>query len=213
MFNDDGSSDLDKNQYFYATFQLRDNKLKMNIEHDTYSSLKLQNLDKIRIFVKIGAGQQSQFNVIINKSTLLDRNKITFEENQIILRGLNLRMDTPFEIEWFSDGYNTLAYKFPLVDCSIQNSSITEPDCRAKGCEWNDTNRDSTPPCFINPTKGGYILSSALNKEDFTLSKKDVDFKLFDEDIPKLRVQVKHADIRNTNKKVTRIMVFLFIYF
>ena len=147
--------------------------------------------------------------LVLNNKILVETSKISFEEHQIILEGLNLPMEVGFQIEWFSDGYVPMSYTFPVIDCSIQNATITINECKAKGCEWKDS-IDSTPPCYINPSKGGYTKSNASFNREFELVKKDDGFSLF-KDIKSLKLQVTHATISNSMKRMTRIKVYIFL--
>ena len=215
MYNDDGSSELDKNQYYYATFQLRNNVLKMNVEHDTYSKIQPKTIGKIRVYAKIEPSQRSKLRFVVNKNTLLDNtnSKVTFEENQIIISDISIPMNDGFQVEWFTDGYNPIGSVYPVVDCSVQNPDISSSACLAKGCEYRTPN-DLSPSCIINPNKGGYQkFNESSNKLEVFLQKKD-SFSLFPAyEIPKLKIKVTHATISNTNKRMTRIKVTFLIFF
>jgi len=208
LFNDDGSSELDKDQYYHATFQLRENILKMNIEHDTYSKIENKTINKIRVYAKIQPNLQSMVRFVLNTNILLDNtnSKITFEENQIIISDLSIPMNVGFQVEWFTNGFNPIGVKNPSIDCSIQDPYITSTACLAKGCDWR-VSTDSSPSCVINPSKGGYQkFNESSNKLDVFLQKKD-NFNLYPQEITALKVKVTHANILNSNRRMTRIKV------
>ena len=98
LFYDDGKSELDQNKYYFATFLLRNNILKMNVEHNTYSDMNSKILNTIRIFTK--GSENVKF--ILN-GQLLSGNKIVLRDNEIILTDLNLSMNKEFELKWQTD--------------------------------------------------------------------------------------------------------------
>ena len=203
LFSDDGASDLSTNKYYYATFELKDSVLRYNIEHNTHADTASKNLDKIRIFAKATRGS---VNFILNGNTLIPESKITFEQDQIILNDLNIPMSSSFVLEWTAEIYNPATLKAPVIDCSIQNDSITQDACERKGCVFNSANK-GVPKCYIGESMGGYTVDSASN-EEYSLKKLN-NFKLFDEEVDPLTVKVTHGIIRNSNglKKMTRIKV------
>ena len=208
LFTDDGSAELDKDQYYHATFQLRDNVLKMNVEHDTYSKIQQKTINKIRVYAKIPQNQISNVKFVLNKNTLLDNtnSKVTFEENQIIISDLSIPMNVGFQVEWFTNGFNPIGVKYPVIDCSIQNPDITNTKCSEKECDWK-ASTDSSPSCVINPSKGGYQkFNESTNKLEVFLQKKD-NFVIYPEEIARLKLKITHATISKTNRRMTRIKV------
>jgi maltase-glucoamylase len=80
LFYDDGETDLDKNQYFHATFSLRESILKMNVEKNNYAGMQNRVLDTIRVFVP---NPKVKLNFIINGNT----------NNYTIISGENIKYD------------------------------------------------------------------------------------------------------------------------
>lgn len=197
LFYDDGKSELNQNKYYFATFLLRNNILKMNVEHNTYSDMNSKILNTIRIFTK--GSENVKF--ILN-GQLLSGNKIVLRDNEIILTDLNLSMNKEFELKWQTDKILPNV----LVDCSIQNNSISKQECENKKCEFN---QESPLPCYIPKTVGGYFLVSECD-EEYELERYN-DLKLYEKPIEKVTIKVTHAKIKNTESHLTRIEVFLSI--
>lgn len=209
LFYDNGSSDLDKNLFFYATFSLRETQLKMNIEQNTYLDMGSKKLNKIRIFVK---KPTNKLKFIVNQKIILTDNQIELRDNEIILKNLNLPMTEPFEIEWTSDSSKTIDdSQLTLIDCSVQNDKITEDQCKQKKCLFNP-NSVEAPKCTIPASLGGYKLSANAvaqkGSKNIVLEKAD-DFNLFKNDIKNVNVQVSHGAIRNSagKNRLTRIKI------
>ena len=205
LFYDDGQTqDFDAN-HFFATFALRDNKLKMNIEHSTYPEISKLTLDKIRIFTK----SNKNLKFVLNKQIVLSSSHVSFNQNEIILTDLRLPMYEGFEIEWTTDIRSVLdisnnQQSSTIIECPV--NGVTKESCLQKGCEYNQ-NIEGTPTCFIPKEKGGYILESSDSTGTYTLTKSD-SFSLFGDDISELKILVSHGAIGNDNKfKLTNIKV------
>jgi alpha-glucosidase (family GH31 glycosyl hydrolase) len=154
LFYDDGDSDLSLNLYYYATFFLRDNQLKMNIEENNYSEMNKKIMNKIRIFVK---SENKNINFLINKKQSIANENIEYKDNEIILNNLNLPMNESFEIEWSVETQFTQNSLGPIIDCSFEFEPLNETQCKNKGCNYLKQN-DFIPSCFIPEDKGGYNL-------------------------------------------------------
>ncbi len=195
LFYDNGKSELDRNNYYFATFSLRNSMLKMNIEHNTYNDMNSKTLNTIRIFTK--GSENVKF--ILN-GQILSENKTILRDNEIILTDLNLLMNKEFELKWQTDQILSNV----LIDCSIQNNSISEQECKNKNCEYDN----SKPiPCYIPSKVGGYYLASECD-EEYELERYN-DLRLYENPINKVTIKVTHAKIKNTDSHLTRIEVSL----
>ena len=207
LFYDDGQTqDFDAN-HFFATFALRDNKLKMNIEHNSYSEMSKLTLDKIRIFTK----PNKNLKFVANKQIVLTSSQVRFNQNEIILTGLRLPMYEGFEIEWTTDINSVLdignhQQSSTIIECPV--NGVNKESCLQKGCVYNE-NVEGTPACFIPKEKGGYFIENFDSTGTYTLTKSD-SFSLFGDDISELKIKVSHGAIGNDNKfKLTNIKVKL----
>lgn len=200
LFYDDGHSDLEKNAYYFATFFLRENVLKMNIEKNSYSDMDSKVLDEIRIFAKTS----EKLTFILNGSQVISEDKIKREENQIILHDLNLPMTMPFEIEWTTDESRQVpSVQHPVIDCAFFNQSITKEDCIKRNCSYYE-NVNGIPKCYISNQVGGYLVDT-VNEETYYLNKVD-DLQLFKKSVDQVVIKVTHGEI-NSDFSVTRIQV------
>lgn len=197
LFYDDGETDLEKENYYQATFFLRDNVLKMYVEHNSYSEMQNKVLNKIRLFVK--PGQNIKF--ILNKNKVLAAENIQLNNDSIVLVKLNLAMTNSFEIEWTTESSIGLNGE-TIVDCLAEN----EKDCQSKECIF-DSSAVLAPKCRVPKDQGGYTVVNSLSNI-YELEKPD-NFTLFGDDIQKLLVKVSHGKIRN-KFGLTRIKVIHF---
>ncbi len=149
LFYDDGESQkiADKN-YFFSTFIARDNKLEMHIESGNTKNLDPIKLDTIRLLHN--NKYDSNWVFILNKKTVIDSSNISFNKTEIVLSNLGIQILDSFVLEWSNE---FLDYSYPIIDCSIQNKSITKDDCEAKNCSFDS--RPGRPACFIPQTIGG----------------------------------------------------------
>jgi len=99
LFYDDGLSQNINENYYFSTFSVRDNKLKMQIEHNDYNKSGEMILDKIRLLSKIEFDPSWSF--IFNKTTFLLPEQIEIKNsNEIVLSNLRISMDNLFQINW-----------------------------------------------------------------------------------------------------------------
>jgi maltase-glucoamylase len=197
MFFDDGSSNLDKDSYFYATFFLRDNVLKMNIEHNTYKEgLRNRKLGSIRIFAK---NPSKNLKFYVNDDTpLVLGNKLIVEDNQIIIRNLtNVYIEQFTKLRWTVEDIDKVR-----LDCSLQNQALDESACLKRGCQFDRNIFEPEPKCFIPDTVGGYQLDpSSSFQENYALKKADT-FSLFGQgDIEELMIEVAHGIIKDPDEE------------
>ena len=152
LFYDDGETDVSSGRFFYATFNLRENILRMYVEKNDYGEMENKVLDKIRIFV---TKPSSKLMFILNKIELISDDKITIGDNEIVLNDLNIPMSKSFEIEWTAEYYLTGGSLGPIIDCSPDNGSISETECTDKGCSYYAAiTFDYIPRCFVHESKG-----------------------------------------------------------
>jgi len=166
----------------------------MNVEHNTYTDMSNKKLNTIRIFAK----GDKNIKFILN-GQLLEDNKITLNDNEIILTNLNLNMQETFELKWQTDK----VLKDVLIDCSIQNNSISKEECESKNCLYD---QQSPLTCYIPSTVGGYYLVSECD-EEYELERYK-DLNLYKKPIEKVTIKVTHAKIKNTESHLTRIEVY-----
>jgi maltase-glucoamylase len=206
LFYDDGDSDVAKDKYYFSTFFLRENVLKMNIEKNNYYEMDSKVLDEIKIFVKTS----KNLTFLLNGSQVISDDKIERQDNQIILHNLNLPMNMPFEIEWTTDeSPKVQSVHHPVIDCAFFNQSITEEDCLRRNCSYyKDVN--GIPKCYISNQFGGYKLFEQEN-ENYFLNRVE-DLNLFKKSIDLVYVKVTHGEI-NSAFKMTRIQVCLMHYY
>jgi maltase-glucoamylase len=192
LFYDDGSSNLEKNSYFYATFFLRDNVLKMNIEHNTFrTEMRSKKLNTIRIFMK-NPDRNLKFYLNGDNQPYFG-NKVFFEDRQVILKNLSLSMDQPLTLKWTVED---LRNEETILDCSLQNKALSESECEKRGCEFDSNSIEPVPRCFIPTRVGGYMISSSF-QDNYSLKKINDSLSLFGEDVQELSVEVFHGKIKN----------------
>lgn len=159
LFFDDGESQDVFKSYFYATYSLRDNKIKMNIEHNTYDGMTQLTLNKIRLFTDHWSNVDfTQWTFYLNKVKKLSASHVLVVDHEIVLFNLEIPMTSDFELEWSLDPQkfkvdtvdDSAEISHPIIDCSIRNERISEADCRKKNCEYNGNNTGS-PKCYIPP--------------------------------------------------------------
>ena len=96
LFYDNGFSELDSDMYYFATFILTEKVLKMNVEHNTYTEMQSKSLDNVRIFFP---QPNKDLKFYVDK-VRLSGDKISFNNNEIILSKLKLPMDKSWTIVW-----------------------------------------------------------------------------------------------------------------
>ena len=222
LFYDDGISDSYDAEHFYATFQLRDNKLRMNIEKNDYDGMQSLKLDKLRIFIGSSDAKDLKFvlnqNIVLNDDSTYKISMIsTNEMYQVVITGLNLPMDKEFELKWSAEKpFTANSKEGTIIDCSMQSMPLNETACRFKGCQYHESKEVGTPTCFIPSGMGGYTLSQT-DGGNFKLKKADK-FKLIEKGKPieNLNVLVRYGVIdgqyRMANLKV-RILQAQFVLF
>ena len=220
LYYDDGLTQNFDAQHYFSTFKLRDNKLQMNVEHNTYDEMVKLKLDKVRIFRDYWSSIDPQSLTFYVNKQKLDKNQIQIEAHEIILTQLSLSMTVNFEIEWSTDDdlFESIDIEVdendqiitgtsaPVIDCSIQNSSITEADCIAKGCQFNAGHK-TAPKCFIPKNVGGYYLVNQTAEDEEYYLRKDDSFSLIREEIQLIHFKVTHGNIRDSSSRLTRIKI------
>ena len=200
LFYDDGESQkIADKDYFISTFIARDNKLEMQIESGNTKNLNPLKLDTIRLLHN--NKYDSNWVFILNKKTVIDSSNISFNKTEIVLSNLGIQILDTFVLEWSNEFLDT---SFPIIDCSIQNKSITKYDCEAKNCSYDS--RPGRLSCFIPQSIGGYSLLESNSSVEYNLIKNS-NFALFGEaEIQNLAIKVTHGNVGNF--KATRLMVF-----
>ncbi len=188
LFYDDGDSKKyeEKNEYYYATFIVKSNSLKMNIEHDNYAGMKFLVMDTIRIFVENNAG----ITFTINGDVVSD-GKIERTQNEIKLKNLGLPMDKPFELNWFA--YKVDPSADTRIDCSIEMDNLSQASCQSKKCVYDGQASGRVPKCFIPKSVGGYTIKSIAG-DRFELQRAD-DFSLYGGEIESLVVEASYGSV------------------
>lgn len=161
LFYDDGETDVSTDQYFYATFSLRENVLQMQIEKNRYEDMRRRVLNTVRIFVP--TEPNTRINFVVNKDQFVSQTNIKYEANQIVLTNLNLPMTEPFEIFWTAEPYLAPGSFGPIIDCSPDNAQVNQSECTAKGCFFYSQGLN-VPQCFVPESKGEYNRISALTQ-------------------------------------------------
>ena len=98
LFYDDGLSQNISENYFFSTFIVRENKIKMNIEHNDYSNSNEMILNKIRLLNNKGI--DSKWSFILNKTTVLSSDQVQIKNSEIILSNLRILMTYSFQLNW-----------------------------------------------------------------------------------------------------------------
>ena len=158
----------------------------MKIEHDDYPQARKKTLDKIRLFFKRDYPYMMYFFTLNGKE--IPSSKIKFLTHEILLEGLDIPMSENFEIAWFD--YNAFDTKLqhPIIDCSIENRSITEQECVSKKCKFNSLYPNSMiPKCYIPKGTGGYFIQS-VDSDEVLLKRRDNSFSLFEKEFQQSRV-------------------------
>lgn len=206
LFYDDGVSDKFDSEHFYATFSLRDSKLRMKIEKNNYDGMKALTLNKIRIFVNSPNAASMKF--VLNKQVILNEDKTKYKIDtlkikadlyHVLITGLDLPMDQEFELQWTAEMPQLASSQIKtLIDCSMQSMPLNETACRAKSCQYHEPQELGTPGCFVPAGKGGYTMTEKKtgNWTEFTLKKAD-NFQLVENSKPieNLTVWVKYGII------------------
>jgi hypothetical protein len=181
----------------------------MNVEHNDYSNSNEMILNKIRLLNNKGI--DSKWSFILNKTSVLTSDQIQIRNSEIVLSNLRIPMVVSFELE-FLLGFAFMDSMPTIIDCSIQNDSISQTDCESKGCVFQSKNMVA-PRCHIPEYKGGYVFVNSTNSSEQTFFlKKNDDISLFGEkEIQDLSFQVTHGNVGNF--QATRIKVFVLLFF
>jgi maltase-glucoamylase len=186
LYYDEGESkNFEKGEYYYSSFIVCSNTLKMEIEHNNYTGMNLLKLDTITIFVE----NNQTISFFLNEKELSENN-IQRLENKVVLRNLALPMNTRFELKWFP---YKVVLNAPRIDCSIENFTISETDCLKKKCTFDTQATERVPKCFIPKGLGGYLVKNASNNH-FELSRAD-DFSLYGNQIENLVIDTIYGNI------------------
>lgn len=206
FFYDDGHTDIREDRYFYATLYLSENRLVMNVEKNNYSEMSARVLDTVRIFTP---RPLRDVDFIVNGNETVDRENIRYEDHQVVLVNLGLRMNERFQIEWSVEAAMAARQTTTLIDCSPQdddNSGSIMQECAAKGCHY-EPSYVLAPKCSIPLDLGGYKLKndSTAQGNVYELVKAD-NFTLFPKCVRDLRVEISYGKIQE-EFSVTRIKV------
>lgn len=204
LFYDDGHTDIREDRYFYATLYLSENRLVMNVEKNNYSEMSARVLDTVRIFTP---RPLRDVDFIVNGNETVDRENIRYEDHQVVLVNLGLRMSERIQIEWSVEAALAMSQKTTLIDCSPQDddNSVSMQECVAKGCHY-EPSYVLAPKCSIPLGLGGYKLKNDSAQGDvYDLVKAD-NFTLFPKCVRDLRVEISYGKIEE-EFSVTRIKV------
>lgn len=205
LFYDDGESDPSLNEYYQASFILRDNILRMGVERNDYANMSNKVLNTIRILVR--TPPNVEINFVFNQREVLSKSKIRYEPHQIVLFNLNWPMNESLEIEWEVEPFFPPGSLGPIIDCSLDKPDITQVDCMARGCRYIVNSQQYVPNCIIPENKGGYTLA-VQNGNDFTLTRADNTFALFPDVVNNLAVSVSHGSALSSREfRMSRITV------
>jgi maltase-glucoamylase len=222
LFYDDGESlDFKAGRYYFSTFVVRSKTLEMNIEHgEVPGDIAKLKVNKIRLFM-----DKIDFPVsfVLNGKALNESQVQAKSNNEIVLSELGLPMDKPFSLSWFDyDHAAAIDSNETLVDCSVENKSITDTDCKARSCSFNSQATNNVPKCTIPRGVGGYRLAnnssngndqsdlSSYSNPSFLLQKAD-GFSLYGKEIKNVLIKVTHG-ISSGNFGVTRVKVCYLVY-
>ena len=188
LFYDDGDTNKyeEDNKYYYSTFAVYSNTLKMEIEHNEYTDMSSLRLDTIRILVE----QNAELSFTLNGNPVAEYN-IQRQTNQIILKNLSLPMDKSFELKWTN--YRADLVGETRIDCSVENQNIVEMECLKKNCAFDSQASGRVPKCFIPKGSGGYSIKSATDNH-FELSRAD-EFSLYGSEIENLVIDTSYGKI------------------
>ncbi len=184
LFYDDGESELDaeNGEFFEATFELRNRRLTMSVEHNSYPGMNNLILDSIRLFSKDAKAQMKGFKFYVNTQEI-NGLEIQLEDNQVILKGLKLPMINSFEVTWSREESSVKATK-TWIDCSLKGFiELSQTECDAKKCRFNK-DIDGRPQCVVNEGHGYKIVDAMSNKTVYALDKLDDGFELVPGDNP-----------------------------
>lgn len=204
LFYDDGETDLSQDKYYFATFSLQDNVLRMDVEKNNYADMSTKVLDDIRIFVTLPANVKLNF--IINDQVLVSEADIQYDATQIVLSNLNLAMDKSFTLEWEVEDFWPPGSLGPIIDCSLDILEITQAQCQARRCLYVERG-PFIPKCFIPETAGGYTVTENVDNK-YTLQPHDALFELFPNEVNELEVTVTHGNALGGREfRMTRLIV------
>jgi len=216
LYYDDGESELDaeNGEFFEATFELRNSRLTMSVEHNRYPGMDSLVLDTIRVFVANAKVVLKDFKFYAN-SVLINGAKVVLENDQVTLKGLNLAMNKNFEVTWGKEEPSVKAAK-TWIDCSLKGfGALNKDECEAKKCRFNQ-DTDGRPHCVVNEGYGGYTIVDEMPNK-YALARADK-FELVEGDRPveKLNVVVGYGVVdgrfRMANIKVSRLRVETFCF-
>lgn len=214
LFFDDGlSQDLDAN-YLYSTFTLRNDMLKMNVEHNSYvEQVSQMKLNKVKLFTDYWKGKRLDKLKFYLNEMLIDEDEIEIERHFLIVN-IDVPMSQSFKLEWSFDEEKyphtnqlaTLGDQLiaPIIECSLQNNSITKEDCEKRKCLFNDAHIN-TPKCYLPKNVGGYVVQNET-ADEYVLKKAD-SFTYIDEEIETVKLEIVHGKVSGEMNRVTRLKI------
>lgn len=207
LFYDDGESDLSSGNYYLATYSLRDNVLRVEVERDGYNNMSAKVLNTIRILYRVAPG--IKFNFVFDNREWLSESKINYETHQIVLSDLNIPMNRSFVLEWELEPFYPPGSLGPVIDCALDKPFISQAECEARGCKFFVNRTQSVPFCIIPENKGGYTIDSQ-NGNEYNLLVADNTFQLFPNNLENLLLTVSHGSALSSREfRMTRITVIV----
>lgn len=139
LYYDDGISRNLFDNYYFSTFILRDNVLKMSIEHNTYA-FEMSNLvlNRIRLMLRMERKESLNLSFYVNKSNKkLPKKQVQVNANEIILSDLGLKMSMPFDLRWGVNLSDTLPNSTQSrIHCFLDADEVTQSQCTLSRCEF-----------------------------------------------------------------------------
>nr|XP_023423179.1 uncharacterized protein LOC100714419 [Cavia porcellus] len=145
LFWDDGESkDTVLNKvYLLCEFSVTENKLDVTISQSTYQDPNNLAFQEIKIL-----GTQEPTNVTVKHNGVLTQtsSKVTYDSSLkvAIITEINLVLGEAYTVEWSTTTRDEIK-----IDCYPDAHGVTEANCIARGCVWEESSTTGVPFCYF----------------------------------------------------------------
>ncbi|XP_023568521.1 maltase-glucoamylase, intestinal [Octodon degus] len=145
LFWDDGESKdtVVNGDYLLCEFSVTENRLDVNISHSEYKDPNNLAFQEIKI---LGTQEPASVTVKHNGVQTQDSPKVTYDPNLeiAIISEINLVLGEAYTVEW-----SIKIKDEEKIDCYPDENGISEANCAARGCVWEESSSPGVPFCYF----------------------------------------------------------------